>query len=541
MARAPKKPAAGAKAKATKAAKAAQTARTASAMPRGGPTTGTRQIGAYTATGYRSARVASRDGRATSAASGQIHQQTDRVRLIAQSREFLRDNGLYSGMIERAVGYIVGNGFGLQARGGDKEWQQTAEGLWRRWWRRPEITGLRSGSRVERTVCRELLACGDTAAILTDEDLLQLVEAEQITHTGHPSDIGIETDEFGRPTRYWRCPYNTSGRPDRSAARAFEPASFLYLADPDRPSSLRGVPPAQAAFPMIHRISDVCDSEAVAWQLLARMAVAVTREGGTEQAYPEAKADPAKSSGGSGDVADMVHELDYALIFHGNPGDEIRGIERNLPGANFPEAVRMFLRLMGLPLGLPLEIVLLDWTKSNYSQSVAVLLQAYVTFLGWQMLLEELFYRPIYEWRIERWTEQKELPEVENAAECEWIKPTFPWLDQLKEAQAHGAKVDRGFSTHAAVCKSLGLEREDVVKVREEEVRDAIDRAKRIEKETGTAVPWQMFAGLRPDGPAAGRPGGAEPSDAFRKRTPDETQDDRDDSDEDEPDDEERP
>ena len=62
--------------------------------------------------------------------------------------------------------------------------------------------------------------------------------------------------------------------------------------------------------------------------------------------------------------------------------------------------------------------------------------------------------------------------------------------------------MDRGFSTHATSCKSLGTDREEVVNQRAKEVREAIELAKEIEKETGEKVPWQMFAGLKPPAPS---------------------------------------
>lgn len=57
--------------------------------------------------------------------------------------------------------------------------------------------------------------------------------------------------------------------------------------------------------------------------------------------------------------------------------------------------------------------------------------------------------------------------------------------------------------THGQVLKSQGLDREEVVSAREIEIRDAIDRAKRIEEETGVRVPWEYFAGLSPSVNAA--------------------------------------
>ena len=157
----------------------------------------------------------------------------------------------------------------------------------------------------------------------------------------------------------------------------------------------------------------------------------------------------------------------------------------------------MFLRLLGLPLGLPLEIILLDWTKSNYSQSRAVLEQAYQVFIGWQKLLEDFFYVSILEWQISLWIEAGEIKERPDGLNHEWIKPSFPWIDQYKEALAQGEKIDRGFGTYAQVCKSLNMDRLDVLGIREQEIRDAIKRAKGIEEDTQVKVPWQLFAGFK--------------------------------------------
>jgi capsid protein len=224
-------------------------------------------------------------------------------------------------------------------------------------------------------------------------------------------------------------------------------------------------------------------------------------------------------------MAARMTELDYALIFHANPGEEVKGIERNIPGRNFSESLLMFLRLLGLPLGLPLEIILLDWTKSNYSQSRAVLEQAFQTFLRWQMKLDQFVLTPLVAWKKRLWEQSGLLAERRDFA-FEWIKPTFPWLDQLKESQAYGEKLDRGMVTHSRVCKSLNTEREDVIDGREAEVRDAIDRAKKIKADTGVEVPWQIFAGLKAPTGAAENAAAGKAQDKSEEKSDADTADD---------------
>jgi capsid protein len=229
-------------------------------------------------------------------------------------------------------------------------------------------------------------------------------------------------------------------------------------------------------------------------QLLSRIPVTVTREDGDQRAVIESKVDPNKTDT-TGQLGSRLVELEYALMFHARPGEKIEGIDHNIPGKNFGESLRLFLRLLGLPLGLPLEIVLLDWTNSNYSQSRAVLEQAFQSFIKWQNKLDGFYYTPVFEWRLENWKRsgllgnRREIP-------YSWIKPSFPWIDQLKECQAKGMMIDRALMTHAEACKSRGQDREEVVESREKEIIDAITRAKKIKEITGVEVDWKLFAGL---------------------------------------------
>ncbi len=473
-----------------------------------------RQRGSYTAFGYNSATVAAKDGRAPTAGSGDCQQEWDRERLVLQARDFQRNNGIFSGMIDRASAYVVGNGFCLQARAKDDEWNSKAEALWKQFWLLPEIRGIQSGEDVEQLVCSELMTCGDVAVIKTNQGLLQVIESEQIKGRGQNVD-GIRKDHYGRPVKFSVCPYTKAGAPDVAAAVQVDPEDLLFITRPTRPSSTRAVPPCQAVFPMLHRINDVCDSEAVAWQMLSRVSLSVTRQNAGLNALAESTPDDTLTAEtAEGRAAVRVTELDYALIFHGEPGDEVKGVDRNIPGKDFSASLNMFFRLLGLPLGLPLEVILLDWTKSNYSQSRAVLEQAYVTFRRWQAKLQRFFHAPVYRWFVDMMIREKQLSDREDKYAHEWIKPSFPWIDQLKEAQAYAAKLDRSFCTHAEVLKSLDRDRKEVVDARDAEVRDAIARAKKIKEDTGVDVPWQPFAGLAVPVSAAPAPApAADPAD----------------------------
>lgn len=464
--------------------------------------------GAYSEFGYASNKAAAIDGRSPASGSGATHQEGHRKRLLSQSRAFMRNNGIYSGMVERAVSYITGTGWTLESTSKSKTWREEVEGAFREFWKRPEVRGMLSGPRVEAQVCRELLTCGDNPTLLVDSAdvgglALQVFEAEQLaSRGGRASSDGIRKGKYGQPTAFHLAPY-VNGRIALSSKDAnwYDADSVLYTAHLPRPSQWRADPPSQASFAMLHRIADTCDSEAIARQLLSRMAVAIERDPENNKLGAEGD-----TPAGDEDLLDSrITELGYSLIMWLEKGEKVHPIDRSgVPGQDFPQVVTMFLRLLGLPLGLPIEITLLDWTKSNYSQSRAVLEQAYNTFKLWQQLLRDSFYARLFEWWVES---TYDLPENKRTRRDRlshsWGVPTFPWIDQLKEAQAWGEKLDRGFSTHSEVIRALGGDREKVNMIQEQEVRQAIAIAKKIEKDTGVLPPWERFCGLKAPKPTS--------------------------------------
>jgi len=412
------------------------------------------------------------------------------------SRQLSRNNGIYRGVLQRFATYVVGNGFRYQAHTTDVAWNQAAEKLWRAWWMRPEANRTRLGCQVGQMVATELATCGDMACIMLGSGRIQLIESEQIASTIVPD--GLIRDADGQPTGLLISRWDEHGMLRKEQAHSYAlDTQAVFLVDPERPSGTRGVPPMQSSFSMLHRINDVADAEALAWQLLARFAVSISREGASEDAYLSSREDTERGSDtDGGDISNRVTELDMGLIFHGAPGETVRGVERNVPGKDFGASMATFLRLLGLPLGMPLELVALDWTKSNYSQSRAVIEQARVTFQRWQELIEAGFFRPICEWLIGRWVATGALADREDALVMSFDRPSFPWIDQLKEAQAYSLRVERGFLPQRAVCRALNVDRDDVVAERDMEIRDAIARAQAIEADTGVLPPWEVFAGL---------------------------------------------
>ena len=470
--------------------------------------------GYYSARGYQTASVlTTHDGYIAPSGSGESLAEYDRSTLQRLSRAFYRNNEIYKGIVDSAVRYTVGSGFQLKCRADDPQAAARVEAAWNTWWKDPEVRHCLDGPALLEMICREEIIAGDSGSILTNKRLVQIVEAEQIA-AKTPTD-GIRKDAYGAPQGFYVCPYGRGGYIDYAKKAYYAAKSFVFVSNQERPSSLRGIPAAQAAFPMLHRIGDVIDSEAISAQLQARMALAVTRELGPMLGQAESTPDPALE-GKDGQADTRFAETGYALIAHLQPGEKVEPIQRSAPSSQFVGSVKFFLRILGLPLGLPLEILLLDWTGSNYSQSRGAIIQAGVNFSRRQQRLWRQALDPIFEWWLANAVRSGEVAAADApAAEGHsWIAPSFPWLDLGQEADANALMIETGMTTLDQVCHSLNRDRGAVLAGRKREIAEAIGVAKELEAAHGVKVPVGVPGGSQ----AAADPGRARPAEEQRRQ-----------------------
>ena len=468
--------------------------------------------------GYKSAHVARTGGsNIPQGGSADRHLRTDLELLRRQSAEYDRNNLIYESVVSRFVDMVLGPcGFKLRVMTGSRKRDTAIEKAWKEFCKAPEISGRFSFQALERLALRAVINDGDIGVHLTNVGKFEYIEAERIwspfsqvpsSSDGPRIEQGVELDQFNKHLSYRVVNRGLFGDVISGEPRTIKAKDFVFPAYRKRISQTRGVPVLVSAFPMIERINDVCDSEAVAYQLLTKMAFAVKREGGPEMAYANSNKDldgrdPAGGDVNSADMADRFQDVEEGIIFHCEPGESIEGIDRNIPGPDFSATIRMFLRLMGLPLGLPLEVMLLDYSQTNYSSARASLEQAYRAFIGWQAFLKREHHSKLFSWWLSLQVAAGKFPDRETTFKHEWDAPEFPWIDPLQEAEAWGMRIDRGLATQASALSSISVDRADWLEQRVIEVDEAIVEAKKLndkyEKDDGTGpqVDWRMFAGV---------------------------------------------
>lgn len=479
--------------------------------------------GAYTATGYHSVEALRSSGRPMpSDGTGDLHLRRDREVMGAEGDRLDRDSLMYEALLNRASEAILGrDGFSLRMQTESEDLNKRIQDDWEGWCHSPEVSGRHAWKDCENLALRAVWNRGDIGVLRANTEQVQYIESPRIdggrravlaSRDGGRIEQGVELDALDRAIAYWVAPYNTHGQVDRARAKRISADDMLLFAHWKKFSQCRGVPVAQTAMPMIHRLNDVLDSEAIAWQQLARFTVFFGMEGMSKTAHKKSGQEPNK---GEFDVTDRVFDVEQGTFVVGKPGEEVKGVERNIPGRTFPESVRMYLRLIGMPFGMPLSFLLLDYSDTTYTASRAEVEQAFRVFIKWQRQLKRQHHDPITAWFIRWGIEAGRYPDRPIAAKrvrgetvlgegskafYRWTHdaPEFPWIDMLKEAQAWSLRIDRAMGLQNDALRSVGTTFSVWLAARKAEIKAAREAAAELSGIQVTELPpvdWRLLAG----------------------------------------------
>lgn len=418
------------------------------------------------------------------------------------SRDLDRNNCIASGILDRAEEAIIGSGLPIHFDSGSKLWNEQAELIFWDWWmNEADIRGLMSGPQIERTAFRSVNTDGDILAIKTKGGRLQFIEAHRIiTPRELTQDVsvinGVKVDHTGRPLRFFVAPetrsvsYRNLNLADMDVVEA---GDAFFTVKPRRFSQTRGVPVFATNLALFEDIDAYLEASLVAAKTSAAFVMAITRKEGGKVGIDNSVA--ATDSAGNNYREEYIRP---GRIEYLQDGEDVKGISHTQPGPQFAQFITQLLRFSGLNFGMPLEVLSLDFSRTNYSSARAAMLVAHRANMVQHQFFFNRFMAPIAKWRIDRAIRLGEIADRASGYHVTTTPPKMVSIDPLKDALGDVELVENGFSSHKEICAARGLDWIDNFKQRAEEITRAMKLAEKI----GGSVTWRDIMGPSGSAPA---------------------------------------
>jgi lambda family phage portal protein len=266
----------------------------------------------------------------------------------------------------------------------------------------------------------------------------------------HPGDVVVAGNMRLLGRRTWtRVPAfgSETGRP-----------IVLHLMESERPGQRRGVPLLAPVMEKLKQLSRYSEAELMAAVVSGMFTAAITTPA---PASPIAPSIPTEQQVDTGNDAD--YQLGNGTLLGLAPGEKLEAINPARPNAGFEAFVVAMCKQIGAGIGLPYELLVVQFT-SSYSASRGALLEAWKRFTVGRTWLARRFCQPIYEaWLVEAVARGFiEAPgffsdPLARAAwsGAEWHGPTQGQLDPRAEVEAAATRVSNGFSTRTRETREL--------------------------------------------------------------------------------------
>lgn len=428
--------------------------------------------------------------------------------LTSRSRDLSRNNGIASGALQTITDNVVGTGLRMQAApdfrllGKDQawaqEWARHVESLWRTWAESTECDAARQLTFAGLTTLafRSGLLNGEGLALPIWQPeagspfatRLFVIEPDRLCNPQYAFDTryrrgGIEIDDYGRALAYHIrsthpgdifAGYATPGQWERiPATTTWGRKRVIFMGEKERPGQTRSKPIFSAVMQQFKMLDRYASAELDAAVVNAMIAAFVETPmemdglmevfGGTDGAagvksYMDAKALPQNRA-----------RLKSGAIVPLYPGEKLAAFNPARPSSGFAPFMESVLRHIATGVNLPYELLLKDFSKTNYSSARAALLEAWRYFRTKRQWVADYWARPVYELWLEEAVNAGlvDAPDfyANRAAWCRsrWIGAGRGWVDPVKEAQAAMIRMDSGLSTLEAECAEQGLDWEEVL------------------------------------------------------------------------------
>lgn len=244
--------------------------------------------------------------------------------------------------------------------------------------------------------------------------------------------------------------------------------------DKERPGQVRGAPYLAPILEPLKQIERYSGAELMAAVLSAMLTVFIERD-------KEMVDDNGNDVGAFGQTDDTPIALGNGAVIDLAAGEKAHDVNPARPNVNFDPFFMAMVKQIGAALELPLDELLLHY-QSSYSAARAAMLQAWRFYLTRRWKLTQQFCQPVYGLFVDEEVASGRLslpgyadPIRRRAyTRALWIGPSRGAMDELKEAQAAGKRIEIGVSNEA--IETAAMVGEDWQAVHAQRVREVNQR-----------------------------------------------------------------
>jgi len=393
--------------------------------------------------------------------------EPDWLKGIELARDIVRNDMLVGQGIRRLVNNVMQDGFDPDPDTGSEELNSRLKERWYEWAmnrNKCDLAREHEFNQQAKLALHQQLVDGDHLMLPNMSGRLEGVEAHRLRKPkGTTQNVfhGVKIDpETRERLEYWVTKENVN--PWREVTHVRDVVKYkardaegnplaFHIYDPRRTSQTRGITCLAPIVDPVGMHDDIQFAKLVQQQVTS--CITFIRNRGKDW-------DPGGEDGQHGDSTDETWSNGNSYSRQSwVPGTEIlsdrdetiMGFSPNIPGDGWIDQSMQIMAIISVNLELPLIVMLLDATATNFSGWRGALDQAKVGWRNIQHYMRDRMHRPVYEWQVRRWLEESRvqkgpggklwqeaarLGSREAAFRCSWRLPGWSYVEPLKDASA---------------------------------------------------------------------------------------------------------
>ncbi len=458
--------------------------------------------------------------------------ETDFLRGMELARAFDRNDMVVGQGIDRVVDNVLQAGMKLDVDTGDKRLDKELARRWKEWSENPDLCDVAkelTHHEISKLVLRHTLVDGDIVELPLVDGSLQLIEAHRIRNpkqkAPNPVANGVELGPTRERIAYYILEDETD--PSRTFGNKIAPRMvrdavgnriLFHIYDPKRTSQSRGVSVFARIVDAVGMHDDIQFAKLLQQKTVSCFSIlheldsdALTTSGSTQHGAQTSEAE-------GGGFTRVDEELTPATEWFGVPGERLTGFSPNIPNQEWFDQTKLILTFVAVNLKIPLAVLLLDASQTNFSGWRGTMDQARVGFRSVQKWMIDRHYRPNYDWKLRQWYATDErLRRMAGLAVIggklaqvgrfkvdgfghKWSPPVWNYIKPSEDVKADADTIKEGLDSRRNVLARRGLDVDQVDSVavadRTALIDAAISAADTINaKHPEAAVDWRELLG----------------------------------------------